>query len=83
MRNQLATFSVPDVNILFARLTAVEKIDLRRASPDRIVFMAHNTYRTETGGSVDMVQTLQDLCNKSLADYDKIEAEFIPSTWKF
>ena len=84
MQIQLATFSRPTVNGLLARLSEVEKIELRRASPDRIHYLANTLYKTETGGNVEMLEEIQRRCCKTLEDYDNMsEVQFIPGLWKF
>ena len=52
---------------LFGRLELTEKIDLMRASPDRLQWMAHNTFRTESGEDVEVVQAIAAMCHAEWA----------------
>lgn len=72
---------------LYGRLTQVEKIDLRRASPDRIDFLFHDHYRTEIETVADLAK-VKEMCDKDMADYDALtnllaHSGYIPSTWRF
>lgn len=85
----LHTMENRTVEGLFVRLTEMERINLRRASPDRIRFLAYTTYLRETGGSPEQLTQVQELCMKKFDDYDAIDpfsvegAGFIPHTWQF
>lgn len=55
---------------LFARLEESEKIDLRRASQDRMQWMAHNTFRTESGQDVEVIIETAAMCN---VEWDELQ----------
>ena len=78
-------FKTPEA--LYGRLSQMEKIDLRRASPDRIDHLFHSHYKNEVQTVEDLTITKQ-LCDKDMADYDAMpnldkHSGYIPSTWRF
>lgn len=84
MKLQLSTFEARTPQQIFVRLTEMEKIGLRKASPDRLDHLARTTYLRESGESVEVMTEVQRLCNQTITTYDaNFKGEFIPSLWKF
>lgn len=82
---QLATLTKKTPQQIFARLTEMEKIDLRRSSPDRITWHANNGgLANEAQGDREVIAEVQRLCNESFAAFPNVD-KFgrVPSTWKF
>jgi hypothetical protein len=70
---------------IFVRLTEMEKIDLRRASPDRITWHSRNGgLGTESQGDREVLAEVQRLCLESFKSFPQVDASGrVPSTWKF
>lgn len=84
----LHTMDTRSPESLFARLTEMEKIDLRRASADRIAFLAYTVYLRECGGSPSQLAMVRDLCVQQMKDYDASDIAVsnygrLPAIWKF
>jgi hypothetical protein len=82
---QLATLTKKTPQQIFARLTEMEKIDFRGASPDRITWHANNGgLGTEAQGDREVLAEVQRLCMESFSSFPQVNAfGRIPSTWKF
>lgn len=84
MKAQLATMEPRSAQQIYVRLTEMEKIDLRRASPDRLTFLARTIYKIESGENEKTMQEVQRLCGEEITRYDATELsnDRIPSLWK-
>lgn len=83
----LHTMEFKTPQALYGRLTQGEKIDLRRASPDRIDFLFHDHYRSEVETVEDLAK-VKVMCDEDMARYDAMvdltaTGGYIPSTWRF
>lgn len=85
--HQLQTMELRTPQALHARLSEMEKIDLRRASPDRIDYLFYSRYCHEVAAVEDLA-AVKLFCDKEMADYDALQnldahSGVIPSTWRF
>ena len=70
IKNKLQTFSPMTAQALFDRLEEPEKIDIRKATEDRLQWMAHNKFRTESGQNVSVIQEVKRLCDIEHFNFD-------------
>lgn len=82
---KLGTLTKKTPQQIFVRLTEMEKIDLRGASPDRITWHANNGgLGTEAQGDREVIAEVQRMCLESFRSFPQVD-KFgrVPSTWKF
>jgi hypothetical protein len=83
---QIATLTKKTPQQIFARLTEMEKIDIRRAGPDRITWHSHNGgIGSEAQGDREVIAEVQRLCIESFRNFDQNvnTGRYIGKGWKF
>jgi hypothetical protein len=69
---------------IHARLTEMEKIDLRRASPDRLHYLAHTIYQIEASRDVSIMEKVQQMCVQDFREFAATNTgRYIGKSWKF
>jgi hypothetical protein len=68
---------------IFDRMTEMEKMGMRMATPGRLEYLSQTVYLRESGNSVECMKKVQALCIKELESFTTMKSWWQTQTWKF